>query len=88
MKEIKRKIEVLFLVFALSMPVMVMCANVVKADSVQTIVAAETPLAAAEDLCVVHWIVLILSVGLGSYTAARVISVAKQKNSEVAKQEA
>ena len=31
---------------------------------------------------------LILSVGMGSYTAARVISVAKQKNSEVAKQNA
>lgn len=88
MKEIKRKIAVLFLVFALSMPVMVMYPNEVKAESAQTIIDEETPLAAAEDLCIVHWIVLILSVGLGSYVAARVISVAKQKNSEVAKQEA
>ena len=88
MRGIKRRIAGLFLVLALLMPVMGMSTDVVKAESAQTIIDEETPLAAAEDLCMVHWVVLILSVGLVSYTAARVVSVVKQKNSEVAKQNA
>lgn len=82
MRVIKSKIAVLFLVFALGMPIVAFYPTEAKAESVQTIVDEKTPLAAAEDLCSIHWIVLILTVGMGAYTTARVISVAKQHSEE------
>lgn len=82
MRGIKKRIATLFLVFALAMPVVAFMPVNVKAESAKTIVDEETPLAAAEDLCAVHWIILILTVGVGAYTAARVISVTKQETEE------
>lgn len=78
---LKKKIIALLLALVLAMPVAIMAPVNAFAETTD-IVDERTPLGAAEDLCSVHWIVLILSVALGGYTAVRVISTAKQENEE------
>lgn len=53
-----------------------------------TIQDNETPLAAAEDKCTVHWLVLILTAGVVGYYAIRIVAESKAAESEITKQEA
>lgn len=53
-----------------------------------TIEESDTPLAAAEDKCGIHWIVLLLSTGVVGYYAVRIIAESKAAEREVNKQEA
>ena len=53
-----------------------------------TIEDEKTPLAAAEDTCGIHWLVLLLTTGVIGYYAIRVVSESKAEQREISKQEA
>ena len=53
-----------------------------------TIEDGKTPLAAAEDTCGIHWLVLLLTTGVIGYYAIRIASESKAAQREIGKQEA
>ena len=53
-----------------------------------TIADGKTPLAAAEDTCGIHWLVLLLTTGVIGYYAIRIASESKAEQREIGKQEA
>ena len=56
------------------------------ADDTKNIEDEATPLAATEDNCIIHWIILILTLVCGVYNLVRAF-VRKSKNSEDAENE-
>ena len=56
------------------------------ADDTKNIEDEATPLAATEDNCIIHWIILILTLVCGAYNLVRAF-VRKRKNSEDAENE-
>lgn len=84
MSKINKLLASFILVLVLAMPMVTFAPTSVKAESnTTTIVDEDTPLAAAEDLCAVHWIALILTIAAGSYTAIRVVSASRQESEAV-----
>ena len=59
-----------------------------KETAVETIEDEDAPLAAAEDNCIIHWLILLLTLIAAGYTIIRVVLVNRNEQEEEKQQEA